>query len=130
MKRKQPKARATLAQALAKTDLNTLMALYEQLYRAHDSFYCVPDYDPALDVAVQNQVAWPLERALNACADALKRAKTKGSRETELRAALLYNHALRFDADNNKARRAILCEALLAIPTEEQMAAQKHKAAA
>jgi hypothetical protein len=72
---------------------------------------------------------WHLKCALALTALAAVARPDAFCRETELRAALLYNHALRFDADNNKARRAILCEALLAIPTEKQAAAQKHSAA-
>jgi hypothetical protein len=70
----------------------------------------------------------PLDKALFACQSAIKATTPKDPRGVELRAALLYEHALRFDSTENE-RRIILAQALMAIPTEQQVADQKFKAA-
>lgn len=62
---------------------------------------------------IDHHMVAPLDRSLNACLEA---TKPEDGRETETRAALLYQHALRFDAPIDERRR-ILVEGLLAIPT-------------
>jgi hypothetical protein len=119
MKRNKPRKRwpapFTLAEFL-KAELPRLIRLYHQLWHSITDLLDLTDYGEPLHLLISNHMAAPLYHALFACHAAIKATKPKDARETELRAALLYDHALRFDGSDNE-KRSVLCEAVLAIPT-------------
>jgi hypothetical protein len=123
--RKSTKARkrwpGPLTQAeLLKGSLPRLVHLYRQLEAAISRFIDFTEPPDPLDYLVQNQVTVALERVLLACAKAIKASKPDGPRQIEMKAALLYDHALNFEG-TDKERRAILAEAMLGIPVSDSI---------
>jgi hypothetical protein len=72
-------------------------------------------YAEPMFALVDRRFVTPLGHALDTCHTAIKVSKPKDGHHTEERAALLYEHALRFDGPDDE-RRAILAGAMLAIP--------------
>jgi hypothetical protein len=131
MKRKPTNARNALkappfAQAVIKPadlkayDLTALMQFYWTLRHCIDALSKLTDsaaHAAPMFTLVDRRFVSPLDHALDACQAAIKAAKPKDGRPTELRAALLYDHALQFDGSDEE-RRAILASAMLAIPPD------------
>jgi hypothetical protein len=99
-----------------KGSLTNLMRLYRQLWQSIEGLNRLTDYREPLNMLIDHHMVAPLERALMACIEAIKATKPDDPHETEIRAALLYQHAMRFDLPNDERRR-ILLEGMLAIPT-------------
>jgi hypothetical protein len=129
MKRKPTKARNALkglpfAPAVIKPadlksyDLTMLMQLYGTLSGCIDAFGGLTAggaHAEPMFTLVDRRFVSPLDRALDTCHTAIKAIKPKDGPQTEKRAALLYQHALRFDGSDEE-RRQILAGAMLAIP--------------
>ncbi len=125
MTRKSAKARKRWPGPLTQTELlkgslPRLVHLYRQLEAAISRFIDFTEPPDPLDFLVQNQVTVALERVLLACAKAIKASKPNGPDQIEMRAALLYDHALSYEGSDNE-RRAILAEAMLAIPIPDSI---------
>lgn len=116
MKRKTTKAtKAPAPVEFHKLSLQKLIVLYDQFWTSIAGLCRLTDYGEPLDFYIQNRLVAPLDKALFACHDAIKAMKPEKGRQTEERAALLYQHALRFDGSDNE-RRQILAQGMLAIP--------------
>jgi hypothetical protein len=129
MKRKLTKARKALrgppfalatitVDDLKAYDLTALMQLYWTLSGCIDAFGELTEggaHAEPMFTLVDRRFVAPLDRALDACHAAIKAAKAESGDQTERRAALLYQHALRFDGPDDE-RRQILASAMLAIP--------------
>ena|GEM_PF-5130083 len=100
----------------SKADLSSLIRLYRQLWQAIEGLNGLTEYREPLNMLINHHMVATLERSLMACIEAINAAKPEDEHGTEDRAALLYEHALRFDAPADERRR-ILVEGLLAIPT-------------
>jgi hypothetical protein len=105
---------------LLKGSLPRLVHLYRQLEASVSRYIDLSEPPDPLDYLVQNQITVPLERALLACAKAIKASKPNSPSQIEMKAALLYDHALNFEGTDNE-RRAILAEAMLAIPISDSI---------
>jgi hypothetical protein len=131
MKRKQTKARKVLKGPpaappviepadLKAYDLTMLLQLYWTLSGCIDAFGKLTeggaDAEPMFTLVDRRFVA-PLYNALESCHSAIKAVKPESGGEAERRAALLYDHALRYDGSDDE-RRQILAGAMLAIPSK------------
>jgi hypothetical protein len=110
-------APATIKAAdLEQYDLTMLMQFYWMLRRSIDDFCALTGagrYTRPMFTLVDRRFVSPLDRAVDACHAAIKARKPEDRFKIEERNALLYDHAINFDASDEE-KRAILAEALVA----------------
>src|SRR5688572_25141455 len=100
-----------------------LMQFYWRLRRSIDDFGGLTaggKHAESMFTLVDRRFVSPLDRSVDICHAAIKAQQPEGGNETEQRSVLLYDHAINFDGSDEE-KRAILAEAMLAIPISDSI---------